>query len=94
MGWDIPRAVLGLVAGVFAVMLLGLPLWRFAQGRLAFSDAVGFWIAGSGFAVLAAAAFTGQAAAAQQMVVIGVVLAAAGSVVQKVFTDGRDGGEG
>ena len=79
------RFLLGGLAAVFAVMLLGLPLWRFSQGRLPFSRAVGFWIAGSGFGVLAAAAVAGLSQAGQQMVVIGVVLAAAGSVVQQVW---------
>ncbi len=76
--------VLGALAGVFAFMLLVLPLWRFAQGRLSFRDSVGFWIAGAGFGVLAVAAFSGEPAVAQQMVVIGVVLAAAGSVVRNL----------
>jgi hypothetical protein len=80
--------VLGAMAAVFALMLLALPLWRFAQGRLSFRDSVGFWIAGAGFAVLATAAFTGEAAVAQQMVVVGVVLAAAGSVVRNVVGEG------
>ena len=85
MGWTVPRMILGVLAGVFALMLLGLPLWRFTQGRLAFREAVGFWIAGSGFGILAAAAFSGEPAVAQQMVMVGVVLAAAGSVVQKML---------
>ena len=54
MGWTVPRMILGALAGVFALMLLGLPLWRFTQGRLAFREAVGFWIAGSGFGILGA----------------------------------------
>lgn len=85
MDWSGIRLVLGGLAGVFAVMLLGLPLWRFVQGRLGFSDAVGFWIAGSGFAVLAAAAFTGTSSVAQQLVMVGTILAAAGSVVQSLM---------
>ena len=91
MGWSVSRILLGLLAGIFAVMLLVLPLLRFSQGRLSFSDSVGFWIAGGGFAVLATAAFTGRPAAAQQMVVVGVVLAAAGTVVSQVAGPGRDG---
>lgn len=87
MGWSAIRAVLGGMAGIFAVMLLGLPLWRFTQGRMAFSAALGFWIAGAGFAVLAAAAFSGEPAVAQQMVMVGVVLAAAGSVVRRLLGD-------
>jgi len=85
VSFDALRLILGGLAGVFALMLLGLPLWRFSQGRLPFPNALGFWIAGSGFAVLAAAAFTGESAVAQQMVMVGVVLAAAGSVVQRMF---------
>lgn len=89
MGWKVLQMVLGALAGLFAAMLLGLPLWRFGQGRLSFRDAVGLWIAGAGFAILATAAFTGEPAVAQQMVMVGVVLAAAGSVVQSVFGDGE-----
>lgn len=81
------RLILGAMAGLFAAMLLGLPLWRFTQGRMGFRDAVGFWIAGAGFAILATAAFTGEPAVAQQMVMVGVVLAAAGSVVQRLLGD-------
>lgn len=88
MPWPVLRVILGGMAGIFAVLLLGLPLWRFSQGRLAFRDAVGFWIAGSGFGVLAVAAFTGETAVAQQMVMVGVVLAASGSVVQRTLGDG------
>lgn len=87
MGASLIRVILGVVAAVFALMLLALPLWRFAQGRLSFRDSVGFWIAGAGFAVLATAAFSGEAAVAQQMVVVGVVLAAAGSVVRNLVGD-------
>lgn len=88
MGWNVLRMILGGLAGVFAVLLLGLPLWRFSQGRLPFVDAVGFWIAGAGFAVLAVAAVTGESDVAQQLVMVGVVLAAAGSVVQQMLGNG------
>jgi len=89
VSWPLLARLLGGLAGVFAVLLLGLPLWRYLQGRLAFRSAVGFWVAGTGFACLATAAFSGEPDLVEPMVTLGVVLAAAGSVVQRFW--GPDG---
>lgn len=83
--------VLGAAAALFAVMLVALPAVRVAQGRLAARSAVGLWISGLGFALLAAAALVLSDEAARAAILAGVVAAVVGNVVQR-RTAGREHG--
>ena len=74
---------LGVIAAVFALALLVLPTVRVLQGRLAPRFAAGLWIAGSGFLLLALAAFALRGDAAQLAVLVGVIAAVAGNVIQR-----------
>lgn len=83
MDWTYLRPVLGTGAALFGVTLLVLPLLRIAQGRLAFNEATGLFMAGIGFIVLAAAALLFAGPDAQRAVVSGVVLIVAGNLLQR-----------
>jgi hypothetical protein len=75
--------VAGALAGAFALALLLLPAVRVAQGRLSLRQAGGLWIAGAGFALLAAAAFLVPPDRTGTAIVIGVSLAVAGNILQR-----------
>lgn len=75
--------VLGALAVVFAAALLVLPGIRVLQGTLSPRRAVGLWIAGAGFALLAAAALVVDRDARPAVVVAGVVTAVVGNIVQR-----------
>jgi hypothetical protein len=75
--------VMGVAAGLFALTLLVLPTLRVAQGRLPARSALGLWISGLGFALLAAAALALDADAARGAILAGVVAAVVGNLVQR-----------
>jgi hypothetical protein len=75
--------VMGAAAGLFALTLLVLPTLRVAQGRLPARSALGLWISGLGFALLAAAALALDADAARGAILAGVVAAVVGNLVQR-----------
>jgi hypothetical protein len=83
MDWQVLRPAAGTAAALFGVLLLALPLWRIAQGRLGFNDAAGLFMAGLGFIVLAAAALLFAGEDAQRAVVSGAVLVVAGNIFQR-----------
>jgi hypothetical protein len=75
--------VMGAATGLFALTLLVLPTLRVAQGRLPARSALGLWISGLGFALLAAAALALDADAARGAILAGVVAAVVGNLVQR-----------
>ena len=77
---DVLVDLLGALAALFALALLALPAWRVLQGRLSVRHATGLWIAGPGFAVLAAAALATEGTGP---VLLGVALAVLGNIVQR-----------
>jgi len=76
-----------LVAGGFAAvlgfLLLTLPTLRVLQGTLPAGKAVGLWISGVGFGLLAGAAFLLTGPSSANAILLGVVLAVLGNVVQR-----------
>ena len=89
MSVSLLRLLFGGAAGIFAVLLLGLPLWRVMQARLPLRRAVGLWVGGGGFACLAVASVTPEPEAWQRLVFLGVVMAAGGTMLQR-WMDGRE----
>lgn len=83
MDWSHLRTVLGAAAALFGIMLLALPLLRIAQRRLTFNAATGLLLAGTGFVILAVAAFLLTGEQAQRAVVGGVILVVAGNLLQR-----------
>jgi hypothetical protein len=75
--------LLGAIAAVFALVLLVLPTVRVAQGRLTPRLALGLWIAGAGFLLLALAAFVLTGDAARLATLAGVAAAVAGNIMQR-----------
>jgi hypothetical protein len=75
--------IMGALAGLFALALLALPSVRVARGKLPAGEAVGLWVSGAGFALLAAAALVLGGSAANGAVLGGVVLAVVGNIVQR-----------
>jgi hypothetical protein len=75
--------ILGSIAAIFALLLLGLPTLRVAQGRLTPRAALGLWISGAGFLLLALAAFVLAGDVALSATLAGVALAVTGNVVQR-----------
>jgi hypothetical protein len=75
--------LLGTIAALFALMLLALPTIRVAQGHLAPRDALGLWIAGAGFLLLALAALVLTGDAALIATLAGIAAAVAGNIVQR-----------
>jgi uncharacterized membrane protein YbhN (UPF0104 family) len=75
--------VMGVAAGLFALTLVALPTIRVAQGRLPPRSALGLWISGLGFALLAAAALVLEGDAARGAMLGGVVAAVVGNIVQR-----------
>jgi hypothetical protein len=82
--------LLGAIAVVFAALLIGLPALRVAQGRLTVRMAIGLWIAGGGFVLLALAAFVLRGDALTVALLIGVAAAVAGNIVQRRMTRPKD----
>lgn len=78
--------LLGGLAGVFGVLLLVLPGVRVAQGRLPASQAMGLWISGMGFLLLAMAALALEGEASRAAIFIGVSAAVVGNIVQRRAT--------
>jgi hypothetical protein len=75
--------LLGGIAAVFALLLLMLPAVRVAQGRLSVRNALGLWISGAGFLLLAVAALVLAGDAAMIATLVGVAAAVAGNIVQR-----------
>jgi hypothetical protein len=75
--------LLGGIAAIFALLLLAMPAVRVAQGRLTARNALGLWIAGAGFLLLAVAALVLAGDAAMIATLGGVAAAVAGNVVQR-----------
>jgi hypothetical protein len=75
--------LLGGIAAMFALLLLMLPTVRVAQGRLSARNALGLWIAGAGFLLLAVAALVLAGDAAMIATLVGVAAAVAGNIVQR-----------
>jgi hypothetical protein len=78
--------ILGAIAAIFALLLLGLPSIRVAQGALTVRAALGLWISGAGFLLLALAAFVLAGDAALVATLAGVAAAVAGNIVQRRMT--------
>lgn len=74
--------LLGAFAALFALALLALPAWRVLQRRLPVHHAVGLWIAGAGFATLAAAALVVEEQTTPALI-LGVALTVTGNIVQR-----------
>lgn len=83
--------LLGVLAGLFALALLLLPAWRILQGRLPVRQAQGLWIAGAGFALLAAAALLPNTDTTA-LILPGVALTVAGNIVQRRNSRGTGDG--
>jgi hypothetical protein len=83
---------LGYLAAVFALLLLGMPTYRVIEGRLPVHLAVGLWISGAGFLLLALAALVLEGDAAFRATLVGVGAAVAGNIVQRRRTQGRGPG--
>jgi hypothetical protein len=79
-------ALLGAMAALFALVLLLLPTMRVAQGRLQPEQALGLWISGAGFLLLALAALVLSGDVAMMATLVGVVAAVAGNIVQRRAT--------
>jgi hypothetical protein len=79
-------ALLGGMAAVFALVLLVMPTMRVAQGRLQPDQALGLWISGAGFLLLALAALVLAGDAAMIATLVGVAAAVAGNIVQRRAT--------
>jgi hypothetical protein len=75
--------ILGSLAAIFALLLLGLPTLRVAQGRLTPRAALGLWVSGAGFLLLTLAAFVFRGDAALGATLAGVALAVTGNIVQR-----------
>jgi hypothetical protein len=75
--------LLGFIAAVFATLLLVLPTVRVLQGRLPARLAVGLWISGAGFLLLAVAALALSGDAALLATLAGVSSAVAGNILQR-----------
>jgi hypothetical protein len=80
--------ILGGLAAAFALLLLVLPAARVAQGQLTITQAMGLWIAGAGFALLAMAALVLDGDAAGPAILIGVTATVVGNIVQRRATRG------
>jgi hypothetical protein len=78
--------VLGLIAAIFAALLIVLPAVRVAQGRLTPGRAAGLWIAGGGFLLLALAAFVLRGDAAMTATLLGIAAAVGGNILQRRAT--------
>jgi hypothetical protein len=74
---------LGVVAGLCALALLVLPAVRVGQGAIPVRMALGLWIAGVGFGLLAVAALALDGPAANAAVMPGVALAVLGNFIQR-----------
>jgi hypothetical protein len=83
--------LLGGLAALFAGMLLIMPTIRVAQGRLSPYLALGLWISGAGFLLLALAALVLAGDAARTATLVGVTAAITGNIVQRRRTKPRDG---
>jgi hypothetical protein len=75
--------LLGALAAIFALLLLVLPTIRVAQGRLQAQHALGLWIAGAGFLLLALAALVLSGAMARNATLVGVAATVIGNIVQR-----------
>jgi hypothetical protein len=75
--------LLGALAAIFALLLLVLPTIRVAQGRLHPQHALGLWIAGAGFLLLALAALVLSGATARNATLVGVAATVIGNIVQR-----------
>ncbi|CAN5855628.1 hypothetical protein BH23GEM9_BH23GEM9_35190 [soil metagenome] len=75
--------LLGTMAAVFALLLLVLPTVRVAQDRLSPRRAVGLWMAGAGFLLLALAALVLTGDAARNATLAGVAAAVIGNIIQR-----------
>jgi hypothetical protein len=75
--------LLAALAGLFAAMLLVFPTIRVAQGRLAARKAVGLWVSGVGFLLLALAGLVLRPAEGRTAILLGVTLAVVGNIIQR-----------
>jgi hypothetical protein len=80
------RLWLGILPLALALALITLPLWRIAQGRLTPRAALGLWISGAGFGLLALAAFALEGVDLRTALWSGIVLLAVGNLVQRRIT--------
>lgn len=81
--------ILGVLAGAFGGVLLVMPAARVGQGHLELKRAVGLWISGLGFVLLAWAAFMPTGPAVQGVLVAGVLLAITGNIIQRYISRTR-----
>lgn len=75
--------LLSALAGLFAALLLIFPTVRVAQGRLAPRQALGLWLAGAGFLLLALAGLVLRPAEGRTAVLVGVSAAVIGNIIQR-----------
>lgn len=78
--------VLGILAAVFAALLLVFPAVRVAQGRLPVRRAAGLWISGAGFLLLASAALVLRGEAVGRALLAGIAATVIGNIVQRRAT--------
>lgn len=82
------RLVVAAFCAAFALALFVLPLVRVLQHRLSARRAIGLWLAGAGFTLLAVAASGQAGTAAPAMVLGGAGLAVIGNIVQRRIVGG------
>jgi hypothetical protein len=75
--------LLALLAGLFAALLLLLPTVRVVQGKLAPRQALGLWVSGVGFLLLALAGLVLRPAEGRTAVLLGVIAAVVGNILQR-----------
>lgn len=75
--------ILGGLAALFGLVLLVFPTIRVSQGRLTARGAVGLWLAGTGFLLIAMAALVLSGSVANGAVLIGAALTILGNLVQR-----------
>jgi hypothetical protein len=78
--------IIGAIAAVFALLLLTLPTLRVVQGHLTPRQAMGLWISGAGFLLLALGALVLVGDAGRHATLAGVVAAVIGNIVQRRST--------
>lgn len=78
-----PITILSALAGLFAGLLLVLPTVRVAQGKLAPRQALGLWISGAGFLLLALAGLVLRPAEGRTAILLGVTAAVIGNIIQR-----------
>jgi predicted tellurium resistance membrane protein TerC len=84
--WQAFRLVAAALFGVFALILLVVPVVQIVRGRLSLRQLWGFLLAGMGFALLAAGVVIVPEANGQALIILGVILTVVGNLAQQRIT--------